>query len=311
MRTIPKPTPSTQHLTTPRRRLRCTRQRHPATITSEERTFHRRALDHPVCTTLDLDPETAATSPPSHPSPPNATPPDPAPTARRRRAPGLKNTMDTGFWSLVPLPVVAVIVAVIGPENIRRFIGTLCRYLTRKLISWMRCVRAVSVYIGLFVCALFTERSVFRQKTLANELDKGREIVSPLIEFLGEKCHSQAALLGVGGWVIQGGRVPESIRQAAEDMYDEYCRGIDYLRWVGKRLEDRKRFTENQNSSIVTRIVTGGARYRRLMQAQEVLQNIERYQESVRELQGDDGLPLIMHDRIKMVESVERLDEMW
>ena len=219
--------------------------------------------------------------------------------------------MDAGFWSLAPVPVVAVIVAVIGPENIRRFIITVCRHLIRKLISWARCVVVGISYVVIFTYAVFTERSVFRQKVLANELDKGREIVSPLIEFLGEKCHSQAALLGIDGWVIQGGRVPESIRQAAENMYDEYCRGIDYLRWVGKRLEDRKRFTENQNSSIVTRIVTGGARYRRLMQAQEVLQNIERYQESVRELQGDDGLPLIMHDRTKMVESVERLGEMW
>ena len=217
--------------------------------------------------------------------------------------------MDIDFRLLILL--IAPIVLLIGAENIRRFMIAVCRHLIRKLISWMVCVHVVLVYIGLFVYALFTERSVFGKNTFVKELEQGTEIVSPLIEFLGEKCHSQAALLGVGGWVIQGGRVPESIRQAAEDMYDEYCRGIDYLRWVGKRLEDRKRFTENQNSSIVTRIVTGGARYRRLMQAQEVLQNIERYQESVRELQGDDGLPLIMHDRIKMVESVERLDEMW
>ena len=39
------------------------------------------------------------------------------------------------------------------------------------------------------------------------------------------------------------------------------------------------------------------------MQAQEVLQNIERYQESV---QGDDGLPLIR--RIKMVDIGRNLD---
>ena len=116
--------------------------------------------------------------------------------------------MDTGFWSLIPVfalivAVIGLVVMLIGPENIRRSIRTFCSYLTRRLISWVRYIRLFSACTVPFLRALFTERSVFGENTLVKELEQGKDIVSPLIEFLEEKRHFQATTFGVGGWMIQ------------------------------------------------------------------------------------------------------------